>query len=353
MTGRNGFAFVALLTALILGLTALLVWPFAESIAAAVLLGVAFYPVHERIKRHVEGENRPAVLSSALVALCVLVPVTLLILTAVSQAAPAFASVRGFIMQDGLSRLAGAADPVLMRLGLPAASAEQTQAWLRDHIEAIGTWGLNAAGRLLGRVGNIVGTSLMSVFFLFFVFRDGAQTWRNLTSFTPLSPQQLARLASAVKDTMAANVNGVLAVGVAQGAATGILLWAVGLPSPILWGCVAGIASIVPPFGASMVWFPAAVALVVMGSLTKGLIVLVVGAAVVASLDNIIRPLVLQGRVQMGTLAVLVSLLGGLQAFGLLGLFAGPVIFALAAELARMLWEEYASRNNETSLDKG
>jgi predicted PurR-regulated permease PerM len=191
-------------------------------------------------------------------------------------------------------------------------------------------------------VGGIAGTSLMTIFFLFFSFRDGERLWRNVTSLSPLSPEQTAHLAATVRDTMAANVYGVLAVGVAQGAATGLLLAAAGLPSPILWGCVAAIASILPPFGASVVWFPAGAALIIMGSTGKGAAVLAVGALGVASLDNIIRPLVLQGRVQMGTLAILVSLLGGLQAFGLLGLFAGPVIFALTAELGKMLWAEYA-----------
>jgi predicted PurR-regulated permease PerM len=126
-------------------------------------------------------------------------------------------------------------------------------------------------------------------------------------------------------------VSAILVAG-AQGAAGGILFWALGIGAPVFWGVTMAFFSLLP-VGAWIIWLPAGLWLLVNGSTAKGVIVLVVGMGVVSAIDNVLRPALLAGRAQMNGLLVLISLLGGIAAFGLIGLVIGPVIVATAASL--------------------
>lgn len=114
----------------------------------------------------------------------------------------------------------------------------------------------------------------------------------------------------------------------------------VGIPSSILLGLAAGIASIIPVVGSSIVWVPAAIYLLVEGAIWKGVFLLVWGTVVVSAIDNIIRPWVVAGRVELHPMVLLFFILGGVEAFGFIGLFLGPVVASVLAGLFTILREE-------------
>ena len=118
-----------------------------------------------------------------------------------------------------------------------------------------------------------------------------------------------------------------------------LAFWALGLPSPILWGVVTGLLSLIPIVGSAAVWLPAAIILAAGGHWWKGLILLVWGAAIVGQIDSFIRPYVISGRVKLHTLLVFFALMGGVKAFGVMGLFIGPVVLSVTLVLLQMLQE--------------
>ena len=136
-------------------------------------------------------------------------------------------------------------------------------------------------------------------------------------------------------------------MGVAQGVLTGIALAIAGLPSALLLGLCAAFASIVPVAGAALVWIPAGLYLIFAGTIWKGVFVLVWGVAVVSAADNIIRPWIVGGKVQLHPLVLVFSILGGVQAFGFLGLFLGPVIASVLSVLLGMIREEVEHRQRK------
>jgi predicted PurR-regulated permease PerM len=156
----------------------------------------------------------------------------------------------------------------------------------------------------------------------------------------PLSPAHAKRLMNNVSDTIVANVYGVLLVGIGQGLLTGLALAFVGIPSPLLLGLLAGIASVIPVVGPSLVWLPAGVYLIFAGATWKGVFLLLWGAVAVSAVDNVLRPWVVSGKVELHPLVLIVFILGGVSAFGFLGLFLGPVIASVLAALFDMLREE-------------
>jgi predicted PurR-regulated permease PerM len=130
---------------------------------------------------------------------------------------------------------------------------------------------------------------------------------------------------------------GVVAVAAVQGVLCGGMFWFLGVPAAALWGLVTIFASMVPFVGTAVVWVPGTVYLAVTGAWAKAIVLAVWGAAVVSSVDNFLRPKLVAGRVRLSGLAMFVAMLGGLQAFGALGIILGPVLFATAAAILALL----------------
>jgi predicted PurR-regulated permease PerM len=136
---------------------------------------------------------------------------------------------------------------------------------------------------------------------------------------------------------MIANLYGGLAVAAAQGTLTGLAFGFLGLSAPILWALVAALASLVPVVGSALVWGPAAILLFLSGHWIKGVILLAWGAAIVAQVDAVVRPYVIGAHVKVHTLMVFFSLLGGVEAFGIVGIFIGPVVLSVSMAVLDML----------------
>jgi predicted PurR-regulated permease PerM len=117
------------------------------------------------------------------------------------------------------------------------------------------------------------------------------------------------------------------------------MFWLLGIPAAALWGLVTVFASVVPFVGTAAVWVPGTVYLLAIGAWPKAIVLAIWGAAVVSSVDNLLRPRLVAGRVRLSGLAMFVAMLGGLQAFGALGIILGPVLFATAAGIVDVVRE--------------
>jgi predicted PurR-regulated permease PerM len=126
-----------------------------------------------------------------------------------------------------------------------------------------------------------------------------------------------------------------------------------GVPSPVLWGVVMAVASLIPLLGAASVWVPCAIYLLVIGSWGKAIILSAFGAVVISSVDNFLRPKLVGEKVKLNELVMFFSVLGGLQVFGVLGIVLGPVLFAVTGSLIEVLRQtETASRPTSSAVDK-
>ncbi len=114
----------------------------------------------------------------------------------------------------------------------------------------------------------------------------------------------------------------------------------IGMQSSLLLGLATGFASIIPVVGSALIWAPVSIYLLVTGSIGKGLFLLIYCVVIVSSVDNIIRPWVVGGRVELHPLVLLFFIFGGVEAFGFLGLFLGPVVASVLVAVFDMLREE-------------
>ena len=206
--------------------------------------------------------------------------------------------------------------------------------------QKVSVWLVGFGANVLSGVARFVIDSLITFVVVFFLFRDGAQWAYRAGAILPLSREQVARLYRNISDTIIANVYGILSVGVAQGLLLGVAMRIVGMQSALLLGVAAGFASIIPVVGSALIWAPVTIYLLVTGSVGKGVFLLIYGIVVVSSIDNIIRPWVVGGRVELHPLVLLFFIFGGVEAFGFLGLFLGPVVASVLVAVFDILREE-------------
>ena len=188
-----------------------------------------------------------------------------------------------------------------------------------------------------GNIISFVADAVIAFFTLFFLFREGRSMRERAETVLPLNAAQVERLFTGISNSIVANVYGCLAVGAAQGTLASLAFWVLGLPSPVLWGMVTALFSLVPVMGSAAVWGPAVIILVISGHWWKALILLGWGAGVVGQIDTLVRPYVISGRVKLHTLLIFFALLGGVEAFGVMGLFIGPVVLSVTLVVLEML----------------
>ncbi len=167
------------------------------------------------------------------------------------------------------------------------------------------------------------------LYVLFFLLRDRRQALDRLRSLAPLAPAEMDRLIGRCHDTIYATVYGTLATSAVQGLLGGLMFWWLGLPSPLLWGLVMALLSVVPVAGAFVVWVPAALYLAADGSWVKALILTIWGVAVVGTSDNLLRPVLVGHRLEQHTVLAFFAVIGGLVVFGASGLILGPLVLTL------------------------
>jgi predicted PurR-regulated permease PerM len=174
-----------------------------------------------------------------------------------------------------------------------------------------------------------VGELLLTLFVLFFFFRDRHKALGMLRSLVPLSDRETDKVFARVSDTIHATIYGTLAVAIVQGALGGLMFWWLGLPAPILWGSVMALLAIVPVFGAFVIWLPAAIFLAATGEWGKAAILAGWGGIVISLIDNLLYPVLVGKRLRLHTVPVFFAIVGGLAVFGAAGLVPGPVVLSL------------------------
>lgn len=325
-------------TALVVYLCATILAPFLSVIAWASVLAIAFYPVHERLVRRTRRPSLSALLTTAVVVVTIAIPLLLVTALVVTEVV----ALQGYLQQrftggfnlEALAPVRNAADWIVRRLGMDPSSVMDS---IAQHASGIAQL---AAGYALKFATNVTGAIVSFVFIiftLFFLFRDGARMAARIPDYLPFDRARSEAVLARIRDVINASVYGVLVIAAIQGVLMGLAFSVLRIPSAALWGVVTVITSVIPLLGAGAVWGPGAVYLLVTGQWIKAILLVAWGASVVSSVDNFLRPKLVGGRVGLSELAIFFSVLGGIQAFGLLGLIVGPVIFAIAASLLEAL----------------
>ncbi len=307
------------------------------TVAASVALLLA--PLHRRTRRALGGrDNVSAALLVFLTTLVILLPVATSVLLLSQQAVQFFEWLRPRLEPQALQEL--------WRETLP-----ERFPFLHGYLRFDEQEASRAASAVLERLaggaqrvlqGGLAGATealfelLLFLMMLFFLLRDGERLRGELTAISPLSASQEEMIVANVSRTVRGVLQALVLVPVVQGLVAGVGFVLFGVPSPMLWSVAVVLAAFVPIVGSPLGWLPAVAWLFVYGSGWQWLGLLVYGTLLISGIDNVVKPLVLQGVARIHPLLAFLSILGGLFAFGPLGFLIGPVVLSLVLSAIRI-----------------
>ena len=190
----------------------------------------------------------------------------------------------------------------------------------------------------------------VTLYVLFFFVRDGAALHALLIRALPLGDSRERRLLTKFAAVTRATVKGTFVIAAVQGAIGGVTFFFLGLGSPVLWGVVMAVFSLLPAVGGAIVWVPAAVYLLLSGAWVKALILAGIGAGVMGTVDNALRPILVGRDAGMPDYMILLSTLGGLATFGFSGLVMGPVVAGLFLTVWEIFTEEFGPADDTVEV---
>jgi len=305
--------------------------PFLTPLALALALAILFTPFHSWMSGKVRSPALSTALSVFIIAAIVIVPITLLVVQVVQQAANAAQLIRTEV-EGGLFEKTMADHPKIA----PGVT------WVLDKIDLPGlisggaSWLTNISTSFLrGSVVQFVGM-LLTFYLLFFFLRDRRAALASLRTFLPFSDAETSVLFRRVVDTVYATIFGTVVSGTIQGLIGGLIFLALGLPAPLMWGLVMGLLAMLPVVGTGMIWVPAAIFLAFSAAWIKAAI-LVAAFIGLTMFDTFLNPFIVGNRMKQHTAVTFISAIGGLIMFGPVGFILGPVAVAVTLAMIDIL----------------
>jgi predicted PurR-regulated permease PerM len=338
----------ALLLAIVL-LTFSVLQPFVVPLIWGGILAYVSWPLQLRMLALWRGRTTVAALCTTLiVTLLLVVPIVWLILVLRVEATNAYERVQVFLASKpvlpaelrDLPWVGPWFQEVLQKLSADPGALEKELVALVEQSSL-------EASRVIGGVGRNAAKLFFAMLSMFFLLRDGPRVFSEVRAVLEgvLGPRVRDYL-EAVGATTQAVVYALVLGAIAQGVVAGIGYWIFGVDAPALLGAVTALIALVP-FGAPIVWGSLSVWLLLTGNIWSGVGLLAWGVLLVSWMDNIVRPLVISSATRMPFLLVVFGVLGGVLAFGLVGLFIGPVLLAVSIAL----WREWLEQHQPVQID--
>jgi predicted PurR-regulated permease PerM len=342
-----------LVAALILGIVLLtfsVLQPFVVPLIWGAILAYVSWPLQQRLERLLRNRvGLAAMLTTLIVTLAIVVPLVWLILMVRVEAVEAYAKVQAFLASKP------SLPPALRELPWIGAWAEDMLRQLSADPEAIKEQFVMTLeqssvemSKLIGGVGRNAAKLFFAVLSMYFLLRDGPRLVREARAILEgiLGPRVHDYL-DAIGATTQAVVYALVLGAIAQGTVAGIGYFFAGVEAPVLMGALTVLVALIP-FGAPFVWGSLALWMLVTGRVGHGIFLLVWGLLVVSWVDNLVRPMVISNATRMPFLLVVFGVLGGVLAFGLVGLFIGPVLLAVSLAIWREWLEEHQQQEAPT-----
>ncbi|MEP7118696.1 MAG: AI-2E family transporter [Acidobacteriota bacterium] len=310
-------------------LAMLVVWPFLAPLAWAAILALSLRPVYMRFR--IRMQRSPAALATTVLAGLLIITPAVFLGAVVMQQLPValdYAKNLSHTTPEQITRFWS-----LLRARVPVSLPEDPMSLVSQGLQQTAAYVVPQAGSLLANLLSLIGSLLVMLFALFFLLRDGKTFAAVIRRLLPFNDRETERLLSKTTDLVVASVGAGLVVAAVQGAIGGLTFWMLGLPAPVVWGVAIAICSLLPVIGATIVWVPVAVWLFFSGQVTTALLLTASCAVILGSTDNVLRPILLSGRTSASGLVVFIGLLGGVSAFGFVGLVLGPIVLVIAGTL--------------------
>jgi predicted PurR-regulated permease PerM len=334
MTPDSSFRkwFLLLLVAGMSVVMAMLLRSFLMTIVVAAVMAGLLRPFYLRLVTRLRGRTTVAALITVILTLLVVVaPLVTIGGLVATQAASITENVRPIIaksinsptyLDQQLQRLPGY-DKFLQ----PYRAEILTKAG--DAVNSTGAFLMSSLSSTTLSTVSAIANFFLALYAMFFLLVDGPRMLDTVLDHLPLHADERTLLIERFTSITRATLKGTLVIGLIQGVLNGFAFWFAGIPSVAFWTVLMVVLSIVPIVGAAIIWVPACIVLLAMGSVGKALLLAAFCSLVVGSVDNLLRPWLVGRDARLHDLVILFSTLGGLMVIGPLGFIIGPVLAGL------------------------
>ncbi|MBV6478267.1 MAG: putative transport protein YdiK [Ignavibacteria bacterium] len=325
------FILLMFITGLMLYICWLMLKPFISILLWSAILVIIFHPLYKKLMKKTGKHTLSALGTIAISLLTFIIPLFLISAAVVNELA-GFTSITieeiNQIINDPGHGMLGRFYNYLnsfVNLG-QILKPEDIKAFISKASEII----LSASWYLVeGIFGMFVGI-LFAIFCMYYLFRDGENIVNDLPNILPVDNDQAEELILKTSGIINATIRGSLSVAVLQGTLAALIFWLLGIPSFILLGSLVMLFSLIPTGGTAFITVPVILILLASGEYVKAIVLAAYASLVIGMVDNFLLPKLIKNSTKMNEIFVFFSVVGGLQLFGILGIFMGPIILAIA-----------------------
>ncbi len=303
--------------------------PFLIVMLISAVLASVFYPAYNWLVKKTGGRSKiAALIMCLLILLVIIIPLTNLIIYGAQKLIAAYSDTIRFLNNSGIDQ--NIETGTLSKVsGWFNISGTELKSIFLDIAKKSSNWLVEGATGFVKGTTSFVISLVLIIFTLFFFFVDGKKMLDRLMYWTPLPDKYDRLIFKKFKDVSYSVFVSTFAVAAAQAALCAIGFSIVGLP--VFFPAIAtALLSMIPYFGAYLVWVPASIYLLVTGQIWQGIFMIIWGAGLISTIDNVIRMFMIKGKAQVHPLFVLFSVLGGITVFGFWGVVIGPLLISLA-----------------------
>ena len=311
--------------------------PFFASVGWAIVIALVFHPLYDYLVKFLKFKGLSALVTIIFIIILFLIPFIFLSYKIILEASEAIQKIDfpEFIKQITYN-------PIVYKIinkfsfifGGDITSVEET---IKTGVTNIIK---DSALRIAHGFGDIVSLILNMVitfFIAFFFLKDGDYFIKKIGEFLPFSETDKITIMNQIKNIIFTTFYGGIVVAILQGLILGLTFYFLDIPSATLWGFTTAVASFIPVLGAFAVWGPVSIYLMVKGFVVKGIILALVGGLIISSIDNVLKPVIIKGKVKLPLIFIFLSVLGGIKVFGIIGFIIGPLIFSLFVSFIEIL----------------
>lgn len=319
--------------------------PFLITIAWAMVLSIVFYPLYKVFLRFLKRPWLSSLSTLIIILILIIGPFTFIIGSLAEDVTNLYTTIeeKGFESITELMEHPIIKGPIERLSSLRILEGFDLKDSAITTLKGLGGYIAQNISSLFTNAIVLVINFFIMFFTTFYFLKDGNALVNYIKGLLPFTESQKERLEDRVRETVIAAIYGGIAVGIAQGLLGGIAFYIFGISSPVFWGVTMVFFSLVPVFGTFLIWAPAGLILILTGNYLKGIGLLIYGALIISSVDNIIKPIVIGGRTKLHILMVFFSVLGGIKFFGFIGFILGPIIIALCLSVFEMYRERELS----------
>lgn len=329
----------------------LVISPFVGGLAWASVLTIAVQPLFRRLRKR-STAGVAAMITTAVTAVTVIVPASFLVIRLagecirIADQLASTAPAKRIEIAQSLEQFW-----IGVQHRLPSLRSVDPIESVKNNVVDISRHLATAAGVIVQNALTFIALGVFVILAMFFFLRDGAALVDYLRKLSPLERDTTDRLFEEIRVLTESSVTATLLIAVMQGALGGIATWILGLPSPLIWSVMFGFCSFVPVFGTALAWIPASLWLLALGDKGKATVMVAVSILIITQVDNVIRPLLVSGRSRLNFELSMLSVLGGVTAFGMLGLVLGPVVVVVLTALMDVYLDSRGAESSDSTVD--